>query len=39
MFFLLRQVSLRKRLDVAALRRRAPGILARALASELGRRA
>ena len=39
MFFLLRQVSLRKRLDVAALRRRAPGILARALAAELGRRA
>ncbi|MFZ4410572.1 MAG: DUF6441 family protein [Paracraurococcus sp.] len=39
MFFLLRQVSLRKRLDVAAVRRRAPGILARALAAELGRRA
>jgi hypothetical protein len=39
MFFLLRQVNLRKRLDVAAVRRRAPGILARALAAELGRRA
>jgi hypothetical protein len=39
MFFLLRQVSLRKRLDVAAVRRRAPGILARTLAAELGRRA
>lgn len=38
-FFLLRQVSLRKRLDVAAVRRRAPGILARVLAAELGRRA
>jgi hypothetical protein len=38
MFFLLRQVSLRKRLDIAAVRRRAPGILARALAAELGRR-
>jgi hypothetical protein len=39
MFFLLRQVSLRKRLDVAGVRRRAPGILARALAAELERRA
>jgi hypothetical protein len=38
MFFLLRQVSLRKRLDIAAVRRRAPGILARALVVELGRK-
>jgi hypothetical protein len=39
MFFLLRQVRLRKRLDIAAIRRRAPAILARSLAAELGRRA
>ena len=38
MFFLLRQVRLRKRLDIAAIRRRAPAILARSLAAELGRR-
>jgi len=39
MFFLLRQVSLRKRLDVTGVRRQAPGILARAIAAELGRSA
>ena len=36
MFFLMRRVTLRKRLDVAAVRRRAAGILARSMAAELG---
>lgn len=37
MFFLARQVTLRKRLDIAAVRRLAPGRYARALVSELAR--
>ena len=38
MFFLLRQVTPGKRLDVAAVRLRAGDILAHALAAELARR-
>ena len=37
MFFLARQVTLRKRLDIVAVRAMAPGRYARALVAELGR--